>query len=79
MTFGTGSGPAAGAEAVLTQTGAYGTTASVVCTGINSATQALGPFCTLSGSTLTVNLVSAPSASQANTVYGVNYNVQTGG
>ena len=75
LTFGTGTGPAAGAQAVVTFNQAYAAAPFVVLEPINSATAALLPYVTATAGGFTVNFQTAPAASQANTVYGVNYHV----
>lgn len=77
ITFGTGTTPAAGAQVVVTfaPAGAYATAPLVQATWANSGSAALGAV-TVSGVTttqFTVNCQTAPAASQANTVYSVNF------
>lgn len=74
LTFGTGTAPSAGAQVNVT----FGKTAPAVPTVIicpaNAATAALQPY--VSGVTangFTISFAVAPAASQANTVYAVNY------
>jgi hypothetical protein len=75
ITFGTGTSPAAGAMVVLTFAVAYGTAPKVTVTPINSASAALNFYVTSTTTTFTVSCVTAPSASQGNTIYGFNYHV----
>jgi hypothetical protein len=75
ITFGTGTGPAAGAQAVITFNTAYANAPTVVLTPINSASAALNLYVSSTTTTFTVSCVNAPSASQANTVYGFFYHV----
>src|SRR5882762_6096865 len=75
ITFGTGTGPAAGAQVVATFNTAYVNAPKVVITPINSASAALNFYVTSTTTTFTVSCVNAPAASQANTVYGFNYHV----
>lgn len=72
LTFGTGTAPAAGAQAVLTFANAYPAAPFVTITPLNAATAALQPYvsATAAGS-FTVSFGVAPAASQANTVYSL--------
>lgn len=76
VTFGTGTAPAAGNEVQINFGAAYAVIPSVVITAANAATAALQPYL---ASTATGNFVVgfgvAPAASQANTVYAVNFRV----
>lgn len=75
ITFGTGTSPAAGAQAVITFNTAYTNAPKVTITPINSASAALNLYVTSTTTNFTVSCVNAPSASQANTTYGFNYHV----
>lgn len=75
VTFGTGTSPAAGAQAVITFNTAYASAPKVTLSPINSASAALNLYVTSTTTNFTVSSVNAPSASQANTVYGFNYHV----
>jgi hypothetical protein len=75
ITFGTGTGPGAGAQVVTTFNVAYANAPKVVLTPINSASAALNFHVATTTTTFTVSCVNAPSASQANTVYGFFYHV----
>lgn len=75
ITFGTGTGPSAGAQVTVT----FGHTFSnatpyTVVVPLNTATQALGLYISaMSATAFTVSTTSAPAASQGNTVYGFYY------
>lgn len=78
ITFGSGSTPAAGAQLVVTNN--TGVAAEIQGTPVvlvvpkNTATQALGLYVSaVSATGFTVSTTSAPTASQANTVYSVDY------
>lgn len=74
ITFGTGTGPAAGPMVVVTFAVAYGSTPLVVLTAINGQTQNIGPFLGAAGTTsFTMSTAGIPAASQGNTIYGFNY------
>jgi hypothetical protein len=74
ITFGSGGTAAAGAQVVVTFTTAYASAPIVVLTAGNTATQALGLYASSVTTTgFTVSTTSAPTSSQANTVYVVNY------
>jgi hypothetical protein len=75
ITFGTGTTPAAGAQVVATFQVAYANAPVVVVTPVNSASAALNFHVATTTTTFTVSCVGAPSASQANTVYGFFYHV----
>lgn len=75
VTFGTGTSPAAGAQCVVTFNTAYSSAPKVVITPINSASASLNLYAVTTTANLTVSSVNAPSASQANTVYGFFYHV----
>lgn len=75
VTFGTGTSPAAGAQCVVTFNTAYANAPKVTITPINSASAALNLYVASTTTNFTVSCVNAPSASQANTVYGFNYHV----
>lgn len=75
ITFGTGTSPAAGSMVVVTFQTAYANAPKVVLTPINTATASKTLFVTSTTTTFTVSLVTAPSASQGNTIYGFNYQV----
>jgi hypothetical protein len=70
VTFGSGTGPAAGAQVGVTFNAAYGAAPFVYLTPRNTATQALGLYisATATGS-FTVSTTNAPAASQPNTTY----------
>lgn len=72
VTFGTGTSPSAGAQAVVTFAVSY-TNPRVVVTPINSASASLNLYVTVTNTNFTVSSVNAPSASQGNTIYGFNY------
>lgn len=73
-TFGTGTAPSAGAQVVFTFGKAYDVTPTVVISAANAATAALQPYVSSVSTTgFTVSFGVAPAASQANTVYAVNY------
>jgi hypothetical protein len=74
VTFGTGTSPSAGSQAVITFSKSY-TNPRVVITPINSASASLNLYVSATSTTFTVSSVNAPSASQGNTVYGFNYHV----
>lgn len=75
VTFGTGTTPAAGAQAVITFAKSY-TNARVVISAINSASASLNLYVSaITSTTCTISSVNAPSASQGNTVYGFYYHV----
>lgn len=72
--FGSGATPAAGAQVVVSFAVAYAAAPVVVLTAGNAATQALGLFVSSVGTGgFTVSTVSAPTASQAATVYSVAF------
>lgn len=73
ITFGTGTVPAAGDQCDVTFNTAYANAPKVVLTPINSATAALNLYVTSTVNGFNVSCVNAPSASQANTVYGFTY------
>lgn len=74
VTFGSGTTPAAGAQVVVTFAAAYSAAPTVVLTATTSAAQALGPYVSaVSTTSFTVSTTTAPAASQANTVYGLNF------
>lgn len=75
ITFGTGTSPAAGSMAVVTFNAAYASAPKVTLSPINSASAALNLYVASTTTNFTVSSVNAPSASQANTVYGFNYHV----
>lgn len=78
LTFGSGSGPAAGAQCVVTFTWQmFSATAAVVTlTPLNTATQALGLYVSsFSATGFTISSTNAPSASQGNTIYSVGWTV----
>ena len=75
ITFGTGTSPAAGAQAVVTFNVAYANAPKVVITPLNSASASLNLYVATTTTNFTVSSVNAPSASQANTVYGFFYHV----
>jgi hypothetical protein len=75
ITFGTGTSPAAGAQCVVTFNIAYANAPKVVITPLNSASAALNLYVATTTTNFTVSSVNAPSASQANTVYGFFYHV----
>lgn len=78
ITFGSGGTPAAGAQVVVTFNSAVAAeingTPVVVVPPKNTATQALGLYVSsVSNSGFTISTTNAPTASQANTVYSVDY------
>lgn len=74
LTFGSGGTPAAGDQVDVTFAVAYAATPAVVLTGLNAATQALGLFVkTVSATGFSIGTANAPTASQGNTVYSVDY------
>jgi hypothetical protein len=73
ITFGTGTVPAAGDQCDITFNTAYANAPKVVLTPINSATAALNLYVTSTVNGFNVSCVNAPSASQANTIYGFFY------
>lgn len=75
ITFGTGTTPAAGDQVDVTFYTAYSNAPKVLLMPINGATQALGLFVSSTTTGFSVSCNNAPSASQANTVYGFNYGV----
>lgn len=76
LTFGTGTTPAAGAQVAVTFASAYAATPVVGPIPLNAATQALGLYISaVSTSGFTLSTVSAPAASQANTIYSVAFEV----
>lgn len=72
VTFGTGTTPAAGAQAVVTFAVSY-TNPRVVITPINSASASLNLYVGVTNTNFTVSCVNAPAASQTNSHYGFNY------
>ena len=72
ITFGTGTGAAAGAQVVVTFNGAYGVAPKVILTPINSASSLLYPYVSSTQTNFTVSCA-LPSSSQPNTTYGFNY------
>ena len=75
ITFGTGTSPAAGAQAIVTFNVAYASAPKVVITPINSASALLNLYVSSTTTNFTVSSVNAPSASQGNTIYGFFYHV----
>jgi hypothetical protein len=74
VTFGTGTGPGAGQMATVTFGTPFETTPNVIITPYNSASSALGLYLAAPGLTgFSADSVNAPSASQANTVYGFRW------
>lgn len=73
LTWGTGTGPAAGAQAVVTYASAYVGTVVVLIVPRNAATVNLGLYMTSALGALTINTASAPTASQPNTTYSAKY------
>lgn len=75
LTFGTGTTPAAGAQAVVTFAAALGSVpAYVAILGKNAGSVALNLYpSSITAAGFTVSTGNAPSASQANTVYSVEY------
>ena len=78
ITFGSGATPAAGAQCVVTNNSGVAAelqgTPAVVLVPKNTATQALGLYVSSVANTgFTISTTSAPAASQANTVYSVDY------
>lgn len=78
VTFGTGTGPSAGAMVVVSHAqGDPFSNLTATVTPTNAATAALGPYVNAPSSktSFTVSCANAPSASQANTVYAFNYHL----
>jgi hypothetical protein len=75
ITFGTGTGPAAGAQCVVTFAQAYPNNPCCVISPINAASAALDLHVDRNTTTMTVSAGNAPAASQGNTVYGFFYHV----
>lgn len=76
LTFGTGTGPAAGNQAVVTFASAYAAAPVVMLEPTNAALAALLPYVTSVGTGgFTVATQLAPAASQANTTYGIAWMV----
>lgn len=75
ITFGTGTSPSAGEQAVITFFTAYSSAPKVVLTPVNAASTVLNFHVTTTTTTFTVSCINAPAASQANTVYGFFYHV----
>lgn len=78
ITFGTGTTPAAGAQAVITFGKAYptGYVPNIQLTPTTVGAANLLEYVTSASNTgFTISLQAAPAASQANTVYGFNYRV----
>lgn len=76
LTFGTGTAPAAGNMAVVTLATAFAAAPVVMLTPTNSAAAALNPYVTSVGTgAFTIAVQTAPAASQANTVYGIAWQV----
>lgn len=74
VTFGSGTSPAAGAQVTVTFATAYATAPIVTLTATTSTAQALGAYISaVSTTAFTVSTTNAPAASQANTVYGLNF------
>lgn len=73
ITFGTGAGPADGAQVVVTFYRAYPTAPVVILTPTNAATQKLGLYVTSTTTGFTVSTASAPGRNTPNTTYGFNY------
>ena len=74
VTFGTGTGPSAGAMVAVTFNRAYGTEPYVVLSPMNAATAALLPYVSSPSSTgFTISAQTAPAASQANTTYAASW------
>lgn len=74
--IGSGTGPAAGAQAVVTFANAFTAAPVVVITAANAATSALQPYVTTVGTgAFTVAFNVAPAASQSTGTYLVNYHV----
>lgn len=76
VTGGTGTSPATGALITITFGQAYASAPVVTITPTNAAAAALQPYITgVSTTGFTIALGVAPSASQANTTYGFNWQV----
>ena len=76
VTGGTGTSPAAGNLIVVTFGQAYASAPIVSITPANAAAAALLPYVTAVSTTgFTIAIQGAPAASQANTVYGFNWQV----
>ena len=73
ITFGTGTAPTAGVLATVTFSQYRGTAYRVFVTPQNAATAALGLYAVKAGGSFTICAANAPAASQANTVYAVDY------
>jgi len=72
--FGSGTAPAAGVVMTVTFNRAYSNAPRVVLTPTTGATVGLGLYISAVSTTgFTISCQTAPAASQANTVYGVNY------
>lgn len=76
VNVGSGTGPAAGAQAVVTFSAAYVNTPKVMLMPANAATQALGLYVSSPGTgSFTISSVNAPAASQSVGTYQVYYHV----
>ena len=74
ITFGTGTGPAAGSQVVVTFAAAYGAAPFVFLTPTNGQTYNIGMFVLAAvAASFTIGAAATPAASQVNTVYSVNY------
>jgi hypothetical protein len=80
VSLGSGTGPSAGSQVVLTFASATGwvtTTPFVTLTPLNSATAALEPYVAAAGNTtLTIGFAVAPAASQSAGTYQVTYRIE---
>ncbi len=79
ITFGTGTGPAAGRMVRVAFPVFRGTGYSVFITPTNAATQPLGLYAEKDGNGFWIDAVTAPDASQANTIYSVDYQTRFDG
>src|SRR5205823_5578693 len=75
VTFGTGTGPTAGAQVVVTLSRTYSAApVSVIVTPQNTATEALGLYVSnITTNSFTLSCTIAPAASQGNTIYSFSY------
>ena len=74
ITFGTGTGPAAGTLVGVTFAQAYAGSPTVLLTPLNAVTAALALYATgISATGFSLGAVNAPAASQANTVFAFSY------
>jgi hypothetical protein len=77
ITWGTGTGAAAGLMVAVTFSTPFTSGVTVQLTANNAATATLLPFAAnMAGSGFSIAVVGIPASSQANTVYSVNYHVE---